>query len=313
MSLARVEVTQEVLLAMLSHAHSTEAEEVMGLLMGDILEDGASGAVCRVSLAIPHIRTDRRRDRVECSPEQMAQCSTRAEHLSIETGIRIRIVGWYHSHPHITVLPSHVDIRTQAMYQLLDPGFVGLIVSTFNRDAASQFGAVQLTAFQSLPAGGHHDLVSGRGPLVTPVEFSIKKEVDVVVVPSSQASLLKRHSFSDSKAVVQMLLLEEAGACEEASTADGFAAGGSSSASLMRPCYELAGVHHAAVYQAHLSRIVETALHPTLMSMMELVAQQQLQAIQLHGEVAYLERCFAADTPGAQLSEHYDVYDTIGT
>jgi hypothetical protein len=23
-------------------------------------------------------------------------------------------VGWYHSHPHITCLPSHVDVRTQA-------------------------------------------------------------------------------------------------------------------------------------------------------------------------------------------------------
>ena len=36
------------------------------------------------------------------------------------------------SHPHITVLPSHVDVRTQAMYQMLDQGFVGLIFSAFN-------------------------------------------------------------------------------------------------------------------------------------------------------------------------------------
>ena len=39
----------------------------------------------------------------------------------------------YHSHPHITVLPSHVDVRTQAMYQKLDEGFVGIIVSAFNQ------------------------------------------------------------------------------------------------------------------------------------------------------------------------------------
>jgi BRCA1/BRCA2-containing complex subunit 3 len=71
-------------------------------------------------------------DRVEASPEQMARCSAKAERFSNETGTLTRVVGWYHSHPHITVLPSHVDIRTQAMYQMLDPGFIGLIISTFN-------------------------------------------------------------------------------------------------------------------------------------------------------------------------------------
>ncbi|GFH12818.1 MPN domain-containing protein, partial [Haematococcus lacustris] len=83
--LDRVDVTDEVMLACLTHAMTTEAEEVMGLLMGDI------------------------QDRVESSPEQMARCSAHAERLSRETGVRCRVVGWYHSHPHITVLPSHVD------------------------------------------------------------------------------------------------------------------------------------------------------------------------------------------------------------
>lgn len=71
-------------------------------------------------------------DRVEASPEQMARCSAKAERFSHESGTLTRVVGWYHSHPHITVLPSHVDVRTQAMYQMLDPGFIGLIISTFN-------------------------------------------------------------------------------------------------------------------------------------------------------------------------------------
>lgn len=125
--------------------------------------------------------------------------------MSLETGRTTRVIGWYHSHPHITVLPSHVgkswsttsvscfllcvcvciyhfaafpywirrlcracmhswiitsiscqdlllgwlltcwnwfgsslmkflDVRTQAMYQLLDTGFIGLIFSCFNED-----------------------------------------------------------------------------------------------------------------------------------------------------------------------------------
>jgi BRCA1/BRCA2-containing complex subunit 3 len=63
----------------------------------------------------------------------MARCSAKAERFSNETGTLTRVVGWYHSHPHITVLPSHVDVRTQAMYQMLDPGFIGLIISPFNK------------------------------------------------------------------------------------------------------------------------------------------------------------------------------------
>ncbi|CAB4004184.1 lys-63-specific deubiquitinase BRCC36 [Paramuricea clavata] len=61
----------------------------------------------------------------------------------------MRILGWYHSHPHITVWPSHVDVQTQAMYQIMDPGFVGLIFSCFNDDTASTSGQIQLTCFQS--------------------------------------------------------------------------------------------------------------------------------------------------------------------
>jgi proteasome lid subunit RPN8/RPN11 len=126
-------------------------------------DDGS--ATVRIWAAVPQIRTDRRKvspsgfpdtasiaicgnllvrqclvkassshaqDRVEASPEQMARCSAKAERFSNETGTLTRVVGWYHSHPHITVLPSHVDVRTQAMYQMLDPGFIGLIISTFN-------------------------------------------------------------------------------------------------------------------------------------------------------------------------------------
>ena len=47
--------------------------------------------------------------------------------------MQVRVIGWYHSHPHITVLPSHVDVATQALYQQLDAGFIGIILSTFNQ------------------------------------------------------------------------------------------------------------------------------------------------------------------------------------
>ena len=77
-------------------------------------------------------------DRVEASPEQLASAMASAEKLSEDSGLKVRVIGWYHSHPHITVLPSHVDVRTQASYQQLDAGFIGIIFSTFNQVCVMQ-------------------------------------------------------------------------------------------------------------------------------------------------------------------------------
>ncbi len=69
-------------------------------------------------------RTDRRKDRVEVGYEQLAAAEERASALTAATGVETRIIGWVHSHPHITVLPSHVDLRTQAQYQQMVRGSV---------------------------------------------------------------------------------------------------------------------------------------------------------------------------------------------
>nr|KAF6435123.1 BRCA1/BRCA2-containing complex subunit 3 [Rousettus aegyptiacus] len=97
-------------------------------------------------------RSDKRKDRVEISPEQLSAASTEAEMLAELTGRPMRVVGWYHSHPHITVWPSHVDVRTQAMYQMMDQGFVGLIFSCFIEDKNTKTGRVLYTCFQSIQA-----------------------------------------------------------------------------------------------------------------------------------------------------------------
>lgn len=80
----------------------------------------------------------------------------------------MRVVGWYHSHPHITVWPSHVgkkkrckslfhliqfssvlDIGTQATYQMMDSLFVGVIFSVYQGDPRIRSNQVQLTCFQA--------------------------------------------------------------------------------------------------------------------------------------------------------------------
>ena len=39
------------------------------------------------------------------------------------------------------------------MYQAMDAGFLGLILSTFNQDAGARRGSLQLTAFQAATTG----------------------------------------------------------------------------------------------------------------------------------------------------------------
>ncbi|EFJ17747.1 hypothetical protein SELMODRAFT_420655 [Selaginella moellendorffii] len=82
----------------------------------------------------------------------------RRRRLSRTIGNTTRVIGWYHSHPHITVLPSHVDLRTQQSFQMLDPGFIGVIFSCFDDDA-NMVGRVQSIAFQS--TNGRQRKVSG--------------------------------------------------------------------------------------------------------------------------------------------------------
>ncbi|XP_028513313.1 lys-63-specific deubiquitinase BRCC36-like isoform X2 [Exaiptasia diaphana] len=119
----------------LIHALSTEREEVMGLLIGEV-----DNGVTHIYSVIMLQRLDKRKDRVEISPEQLSDASNQAERLGLLTRCHrpMRVVGWYHSHPHITVWPSHVDLSTQAMYQVMDEGFVGLIFSCFN-DTKSEY------------------------------------------------------------------------------------------------------------------------------------------------------------------------------
>ncbi|KAH3869384.1 lys-63-specific deubiquitinase BRCC36-like [Dreissena polymorpha] len=149
MAVKSVHLDSDAYMVCLTHAFSTEREEIMGLLIGEIDEEFVS----RISAVIMLRRSDKQSDRVEISPEQLSDASTEAERLADLLKRPMRVLGWYHSHPHITVWPSHVDVRTQGMYQMMDPGFVGLIFSVFNEDKTTKFDRVEVTCFQSAKVG----------------------------------------------------------------------------------------------------------------------------------------------------------------
>lgn len=188
MSLTSVKMSEEVWLTCLTHALSTETEEIMGLLLGDV-ECSKKGTITALIWgASPQKRSDRQKDRVETNPEQLAAASALAEEMTISTGRTTRVIGWYHSHPHITVLPSHVDVRTQAMYQLLDSGFIGLIFSCFSEDI-NKVGRIQVIAFQS--SDGKQNQILRPIPL-SPVNRS--SVIDLESSLSSSENLLGRSS-----------------------------------------------------------------------------------------------------------------------
>ncbi|NWW81396.1 BRCC3 deubiquitinase, partial [Climacteris rufus] len=145
MAVQAVHLEADAFLVCLNHALSTEKEEVMGLCIGEV----DTSRIVHIHSVIILRRSDKRKDRVEISPEQLSAASTEAE-ISFSrdsSGLArrpMRVVGWYHSHPHITVWPSHVDVRTQAMYQMMDQGFVGLIFSCFIEDKNTKVGNLKM-------------------------------------------------------------------------------------------------------------------------------------------------------------------------
>lgn len=189
MSLTSVKMTEEVWLTCITHALSTETEEIMGLLLGDIQHSRSGSVTALIWGALPQPRSDRRKDRVETNPEQLTAASVQAERMTLSTGRTTRVIGWYHSHPHITVLPSHVDVRTQAMYQLLDSGFIGLIFSCFSEDA-QKVGRIQVTAFQS--SDGRQSNILG------PVTLSPVPTSSVIDIESSLSTSNRSLSRSGS-------------------------------------------------------------------------------------------------------------------
>ena len=146
MILSKVILSLDAFTPCLSHSLQNENEEIIGLLLGNI-DNSTDNSIVYVRRVIALQRKDKKKDRVEIGFENLALAPTIAEKLSMSSseGMQesLRVVGWYHSHPHITVFPSHVDVKTQGSYQQFDEGFIGLIFSVFNKEK------IQVCAFQS--------------------------------------------------------------------------------------------------------------------------------------------------------------------
>ncbi|OUM65355.1 hypothetical protein PIROE2DRAFT_7654 [Piromyces sp. E2] len=101
MSLSRTYMSASVFQTCLTHAFSTEREEIMGLLLGKWTKVKEKDVAYIEAISISR-RLDKLKDRVEISPEQLMHAMNEGEKL------QLNVIGWYHSHPHL--IPGHLEI-----------------------------------------------------------------------------------------------------------------------------------------------------------------------------------------------------------
>ena len=251
--LSRCIINQDVVMACLSHALSTEKEEVMGLLLGRFLTEKK---IAFVERSFVLSRKDKKRDRVEVSYDHLAIASTVAEELSrIDKRDDARVIGWYHSHPHITVHPSHVDVKTQGQYQALGD-WLGLIFSVFDK------GRLEICAFQS---------IQNRSGTWDRVEIPVTV-ISLIAVPSAfEAFRTNRRMLESLPAMQQVLLNEEKETLEEHIRTNG----GLLETSRL-------GVGRAlSIYQSALLHLVDLQLCPLLQALNSKKTSLEVERIRL--------------------------------
>ncbi|XP_046400408.1 lys-63-specific deubiquitinase BRCC36-like [Ischnura elegans] len=268
MALSCVCMSADVYVVCLQHALSTEKEEVMGLLIGEIDVD----AKAKISAVVMLRRSDKRKDRVEISPEQLTAATIKAEELARTLGQPMRVLGWYHSHPHITVWPSHVDVQTQAMYQMMDQGFVGVIFSVFLEDKITKEQEVQVTCFQS----------QSRNMEGTPDHYMDRIEIPMRIIPTTCLSQPCLRSMVE----LPEILLQEEDEVYEATKR-------------LPHLNQLAQLHNNAVYTKSLCHIAEVVQGPLLNALEQRHATNVKRCEELRSEMKHLTQALASLPPAA--------------
>ncbi|XP_076232717.1 lys-63-specific deubiquitinase BRCC36 [Calliopsis andreniformis] len=244
--LEKVELRTDVYMVCLQHALSTESFEVMGLLIGNWVH-----GVAKIVAVIILRRLDKKKDRVEISSEQLCKAVAEADRLSAELNYSVCVLGWYHSHPHITVCPSHLDVRTQTTYQTMDPGFVGLIFSVFSESKESKEQEILLTCFQS------HNGEATEIPL------------EIVHTPVISSRCLK--TMTDLPKILVQEEEEMAKTCKDQGDI-------------------LANIHNSAVRTRTLTHITDIITKPLVLTFEERIALNKLRAMHLRRQLQELQK-----------------------
>jgi len=172
-----VHISSLALLKMLKHGRAGVPMEVMGLMLGDFIDD-YSVRVIDV-FAMPQSGTG-----VSVEAVDEAFQASMKDMLS-QTGRPEDVVGWYHSHPGFGCWLSGVDINTQSSFEQLTKRAVAVVVDPIQ----SVKGKVVIDAFRLI---NPQLLMYGQEPRQT------TSNIGYLQKPSIQAIVhgLNRHYYS---------------------------------------------------------------------------------------------------------------------
>lgn len=116
----KVHVSSLALLKMLKHGRAGVPMEVMGLMLGQFVDDYTIN--CVDVFAMPQLGTSMSVEAVD------PVFQTRMLDMLKQTGRPEMVVGWYHSHPGFGCWLSSTDINTQSSFEALNSRAVALVV-----------------------------------------------------------------------------------------------------------------------------------------------------------------------------------------
>lgn len=133
----QVYISSLALLKMLKHGKAGIPLEVMGLMLGDYVDDYT--VKCIDVFAMPQSGT-------ETSIEAIDEAFQAKMHEMLkQTGRNEIVVGWYHSHPGFGCWLSPTDVNTQKNFEQLNQRFVAVVVDPIQ----SVRGKVVIDAFRT--------------------------------------------------------------------------------------------------------------------------------------------------------------------
>lgn len=162
-----VQISALALLKMLKHARSGVPMEVMGLMLGEHLDEYTIKVVD--VFAMPQTGTGVTVEAVD------PVYQTKMMDILKLTGRNESVVGWYHSHPGFGCWLSSVDIQTQQSFEQLDKRAVAVVVDPIQ----SVKGKVVIDAFRTINNQPHmfssepRQVTSNIGYLTRPTLVSL--------------------------------------------------------------------------------------------------------------------------------------------
>ncbi|KAF7355453.1 MPN domain-containing protein [Mycena sanguinolenta] len=172
-----VHISSLALLKMLKHGRAGVPMEVMGLLLGEFVDEYTIQIVD--VFAMPQSGTT-------VSVESVDHVfQTKMLEMLKQTGRPEMVVGWYHSHPGFGCWLSSTDINTQQSFESLNSRAVGVVIDPIQ----SVKGKVVIDAFRLI---NPQTIMSGREPRQT------TSNIGHINKPSIQALIhgLNRHYYS---------------------------------------------------------------------------------------------------------------------